>query len=127
MASQIYTLIQGILKMDNRSKIFVTTNICRNRIPLFLHIKKTESTNSQLRLISSLGQLLFYRCVRTVTHHLRSVNFYFTVESEPLLDIFTKEEYYSSPLLYAILSKNINLFLIKMIMCHYLATILKST
>ena len=41
---------------------------------------------------SSLGQFLFYRCVRTVTHHLRSVNFYFTVESEPSLDIITKED-----------------------------------
>ena len=35
--------------------------------------------------ITSLGQFLFYRCVRTATHHHRSVNFYFTDESEPPL------------------------------------------
>lgn len=35
--------------------------------------------------IASIGQFLFYRCVRAVTQHHHSVNFYFTDESEPSL------------------------------------------
>ena len=43
--------------------------------------------------ITSLGQFLFYRCVRTATHHHRSVNFYFTDESEPPLVSSAKHLY----------------------------------
>jgi len=42
---------------------------------------------ANLRVDTSLGQFLFYRRVRTVTRHLRSVSFYFTDESEPSLVI----------------------------------------
>ena len=55
--------------------------------------------------LTSLGQFLFYRCVRTVTHHHRSVNFYFTVLSEPSQDSSLMKEdfhphlYYTSPII----------------------------
>ena len=43
-------------------------------------------------VVSSPGQFLFYRCVRTVTHHLRPVSFYFTDESEPSLVIVQRRK-----------------------------------
>ena len=43
--------------------------------------------------MSSLGQFLYYRRVRTVTRLLHSVNFYITDESEPSLVFFTRSTF----------------------------------
>ena len=49
--------------------------------------KKIRGTCYRFLYLASLSHFLFYRCVFALTHHHRSVIFYFTDESEPSLVI----------------------------------------
>ena len=87
--NQPWPLFLDILKEGNLFETLQIKDIFLNRIPF--SFQKNGVNLCQLRsFFSSLGYLLFYRCVRTVTHHLRSITFYFTDVSEPSHIIFTK-------------------------------------
>ncbi len=72
--------------VDTHQKMLPTIDIYLHRI-LYYNTPYTEKwsqpNKGRLQDVSSHGHFLFYRCVRTVTHLLRTVTFYFTDVSEP--------------------------------------------